>query len=165
MKKQKIIGMALLLFWMIVIFYYSAQPAAESSELSEGVVAGLQKMGKDIFILERLLSWEELETFVRKTAHVMEYAILGGLVFFNIKNWLINKKNTFYLFLGTTICALYAASDELHQYFVPGRSCQLSDVLLDTIGAFGGSCIILVIIVSFQNHQKVKKTEKNKNYS
>ena len=35
-------------------------------------------------------------------------------------------------------CALYAVSDEIHQLFVSGRSCQLTDVLLDSAGAFVG---------------------------
>lgn len=34
--------------------------------------------------------------------------------------------------------ALYAASDEFHQLFVPGRSGQISDVLLDSAGVCFG---------------------------
>lgn len=33
---------------------------------------------------------------------------------------------------------LYAASDELHQYFVPGRACQLRDVVIDGLGVLIG---------------------------
>ncbi len=32
------------------------------------------------------------------------------------------------------ICFLYAISDELHQYFVPGRACRLLDIFIDTSG-------------------------------
>ena len=32
------------------------------------------------------------------------------------------------------ICSLYALSDELHQYFIPGRFASFSDWLLDIIG-------------------------------
>ena len=42
------------------------------------------------------------------------------------------------MFLPWLIAALYAASDEIHQLFVPGRSGQLSDVILDSAGALAG---------------------------
>lgn len=41
---------------------------------------------------------------------------------------------------------LYACSDELHQYFVPGRSCQFKDVLIDTFGVITGIMLSMVII-------------------
>lgn len=37
--------------------------------------------------------------------------------------------------LGAIITILYGMSDEIHQYFVPGRCCSLSDLLSDGIGA------------------------------
>ena len=38
--------------------------------------------------------------------------------------------------------ALYAATDEVHQLFVPGRSGQVSDVLLDSAGAIAGLALL-----------------------
>lgn len=35
-------------------------------------------------------------------------------------------------------CILYAISDEVHQVFVPGRGAQVTDVLIDSFGAFIG---------------------------
>lgn len=37
----------------------------------------------------------------------------------------------------------YASTDELHQYFVPGRSARLFDVGLDTLGVLTGIYIYL----------------------
>jgi len=37
---------------------------------------------------------------------------------------------------------LYAVSDEIHQYFVPGRAMQARDVLIDTAGVLLGFCIV-----------------------
>ena len=39
-------------------------------------------------------------------------------------------------------CALYGATDEIHQYFVPGRSCDVFDWIADAVGA-GASAWIL----------------------
>lgn len=49
------------------------------------------------------------------------------------------------MFLPWFIAALYAASDEIHQLFVPGRSGQLSDVILDSAGALAGVAAFTVL--------------------
>lgn len=49
------------------------------------------------------------------------------------------------MFLPWLIAALYAASDEIHQLFVPGRSGQLSDVILDSAGALAGVAAFTVL--------------------
>ena len=38
------------------------------------------------------------------------------------------------VWLALLATSLYGASDEWHQYFVPGRSCELGDWLADTTG-------------------------------
>ena len=43
--------------------------------------------------------------------------------------------------LAILICVLYAASDEIHQIFVPGRSCRVMDILLDSFGSISGIII------------------------
>lgn len=54
-----------------------------------------------------------------------------------------NKHNSMWSFLvrAELFCALYACSDELHQYFVPGRSCRFFDVCVDSAGAFCGALL------------------------
>ncbi|MDC0977727.1 VanZ family protein [bacterium] len=41
----------------------------------------------------------------------------------------------YYGALTIGISTLYGISDELHQFFIPGRDCSISDVLVDIIGA------------------------------
>lgn len=75
---------------------------------------------------------------LRKTAHVTEYALLALLFWRACRqpvrhdprpwNWPQAR-----LALGLT--ALYAATDEFHQLFVPGREARVHDVALDTCGA------------------------------
>jgi VanZ family protein len=45
--------------------------------------------------------------------------------------------------LALALTVLYAASDEWHQTFIPNRSGQLADVLVDTAGAL---TVLLVIL-------------------
>jgi VanZ family protein len=73
------------------------------------------------------------DTILRKGAHLTEYAVLGGLL---------------YRALGREPLALavgiaYAATDELHQYFVRGRHASPVDVAIDAVGVAAGMLILL----------------------
>lgn len=63
---------------------------------------------------------------LKKIAHVSEYAVLYALIFRSTGG----KWATSYL-----LTAIYAASDEFHQYFVPGRTATLLDLGFDASGA------------------------------
>ena len=55
------------------------------------------------------------------------------------------------MFLITiAICFLYAVSDEIHQYFVPGRACRLFDVLIDTSGS-AFFCLVYYVYTKITN--------------
>ena len=81
--------------------------------------------------------------------HLIEYAGLGLLayVFFAVR-----AKRAF--LFAVLFSVLYAASDELHQYFVPGRTCEFWDFFMDTCGIFV-SCLFM----SFLEKKKLIKIE------
>lgn len=79
---------------------------------------------------------EKIHLAVRKTAHFVEYSILGLLIWRLIHfdpAWAAFRSWEFLTAL--LLAALYAASDEFHQSFVPGREAAVQDVLLDSCGA------------------------------
>jgi len=87
----------------------------------------------------------EYDFFLRKMAHITEYFILTFLLYRAFSGSF--KMNTFRLFIYPAVFSLlYAISDEIHQYFVVGRSCSSRDVLIDAIG-----------IISFYIFIKIKK--------
>lgn len=53
------------------------------------------------------------------------------------------------LIMSILLSFLYACTDELHQIFVPGRSAQFRDILIDTLGASFGATITHLIIKLF----------------
>jgi hypothetical protein len=65
---------------------------------------------------------------LRKLAHAAEFAVLGFLLLRAL------GQEPAALALGIA----YAASDELHQHFVPGRQGSVLDVLLDSVGVAAG---------------------------
>lgn len=96
--------------WMALIYVVSAQPT-------------LPTVGE---------AW--LDRLVKALSHSAEYAILAILV---ARPALATRsrlsRNQVVPLLG--LCFLYACSDEVHQYFVPGRVADVLDVAADTLGA------------------------------
>lgn len=117
----------LMLLWMFLIFLMSSFDATESANQSNFIV----NIITDIFKIENI---ELLSFIIRKLAHFTEYLILGFLTINMLNKNDISKK---YL-LSILICIIYATSDEIHQIFVPGRACQIRDVLIDSIGSITG---------------------------
>ncbi|MBS5430148.1 MAG: VanZ family protein [Lachnospiraceae bacterium] len=155
MKKQTVL-LVFTLLWMAVIFGFSAKPAEESADMSLSVGRWIGQA-----FVPAYDGWDEgkQETFaekidhpVRKCAHASEYAVLGMLLAPLFLTWGTDKNQNpaqgkrILAAAGTGI--LYAASDEFHQLFVPGRSGQITDVLIDSGGLLAG-ILLVVLIKSF----------------
>ncbi len=85
--------------------------------------------------------------------------ILGVLSFLAVISY---EKLLFVLRLATScaVCLLYAASDEIHQLFVPGRSGEVRDVMIDFSGAVLGIALSMLVFLLICRIKK-KRTEKN----
>ena len=126
----------LLLLWGI--FSFSAQTGSESGGLSQAVSRWLADIlnlisGKGLSsgALDALA--KSLEFWVRKGAHMSEYALLCWSAALPM---LVYRVPDRLRRLGVPLfCALVAASDEFHQSFVPGRTAALRDVGIDLLGA------------------------------
>ena len=57
---------------------------------------------------------------------------------------LVKGKNKKFIFIAIAFAIIYAISDEIHQFFVPGRACALQDVLIDTTGILFASLFYVV---------------------
>ncbi|MBI4856666.1 MAG: VanZ family protein [Acetobacterium woodii] len=145
MEKKKIIMIAvwvLTFVWMGIIFYLSNQPAVQSSHLSSGITKRFVNIIENFVPAINNLEFESLETCIRKNAHFIAYLVLGVLALVSLKLSNIKKAALLALF----ICVSYAISDEFHQLFVFGRSCQFSDVLIDTAGALLGILLAITVV-------------------
>ena len=87
---------------------------------------------------------------VRKMAHLTEYMALG---FFLSLTCLAFKK-TIYPWTILLTGLLIASLDEILQLFSPGRSSQISDVILDTFGVFLGLSVVYVLKKWIGNRNK-----------
>lgn len=158
-KNKSVVWFIITVVWMTVIFCFSAQPADVSTDTSlhvgmaigHMIVPGFSEMQKE----EQIDYAEKIEFPVRKTAHATEYAILGCLLT-NLCLSLSMKKASMW---GWLMGSAYAATDEFHQLFVPGRSGQITDVMLDSVGCLVG-CLLTCLILHLQKNMHLSKTAK-----
>ncbi len=132
MKRKRIISIILLIIWMILIFVMSSFPGNDSSNQSNFIV----NIIANIFNINNLST---LSFIIRKLAHVTEFLILG-LLFTNVVH-LYNKHN----YWGIVYSFLYAICDEIHQYFIPDRACQITDMFIDLFGIILGFLLYKLI--------------------
>lgn len=139
--------------WMILIFYLSHQPSSSSKELSSGVMMLVINTLNKAIPVE--LDLDIFHQFVRKSAHFFAYFILGVLILRALKNYRVNdmKKIGFALIL----CIVYASSDEIHQLFIPGRSGEVRDVIIDSTGALTGLFIYWLFVKLLKKRQQPSK--------
>jgi VanZ family protein len=86
--------------------------------------------------------------FMRKCAHLTEYAVLA-LLLWRVLRQPVRKDPRPWRWvdagLAILFVAIYAASDEIHQVFVPNREGRIADVLIDTSGALIGMLLLWTI--------------------
>ncbi|HIV17200.1 MAG TPA: VanZ family protein [Candidatus Alectryocaccobium stercorigallinarum] len=121
-----------------MIFNFSSQTSIESSSLSRKVTKGIVMLVDEITNSD----WseeeidarvEKYEYYVRKGAHMTEYAILAFSVMLPLRACGLKGFSLF--FMTMLICGGFAATDEYHQMFVSGRAAALKDVFIDCTGA------------------------------
>jgi len=146
--KRKRVFLFLTLLIMMVIFYLSNQTAAVSGNLSGSLAQELEitpeinELGATVYPIFGLP--------LRKWAHIGIFAALG----FSCYGWLDN------IYKAMIVSYLYACSDEIHQLFIEGRSCQFSDTLVDGIGiviGIVGFLLIEFLIKKIKLHKQLKE--------
>ncbi|MDB8793553.1 VanZ family protein [Romboutsia sp. 1001216sp1] len=150
---RKKIFLILAILWMCVIFYMSNQPSHISSAQSSGVINVLSNVPVIGDAIDIMMVNGIAQFVIRKSAHMFSYAILAILWFMSIYESNKYIKKTFITSLFFTF--IYACTDEVHQLFIPGRSGEIRDVLVDSTGAIIGLCV-LVIIIKFVNKKSYK---------
>lgn len=95
-------------------------------------------MGLIFYLSSKSLLLPKMLSDTDKIIHAFVYFILAVLLYFSFLKSGLRK----YLLLITMIIAVsYGVSDELHQYYVPGRVASIGDVIADSFGALLGSFV------------------------
>jgi VanZ family protein len=112
-----------------------AQPSTRSPLIRWGPAVLIMSV---IFSLSSIPSYSlpdfgSQDLLIKKLGHAAGYALLSGSI-----HWGLGRYNIKGIALAWLFSVLYAAGDELHQSFVPGRMASLVDVGIDAGGAFLG---------------------------
>ena len=149
MKKKRVITLILIIAWMILVFFLSNQSADDSETLSQGVLRTILKLfnlkGETLIITENL---------IRKFAHLALYTLGGILIFMHVKTY--NLEDNSKVILTQVIGTTYALTDEFHQLFILGRSGEVRDILIDSLGIAIGMLVIVMI-------DKIRKKKEGSN--
>ena len=137
----------LVLAIMAAIFWFSAQPATESADLSASFARRLFLFFRPALAVYNDEQWQALllatGLYIRKAAHFTEFFALGV----SLRLWFAALgKPRRALLPAWCVATLYAATDELHQMFVDGRGPALLDVAIDSLGALCGAALVALCL-------------------
>lgn len=125
------------IMWAIVIFTLST--GEFSSDNTKSILETLMNFlfpNISIDAIPRLNHW------IRKMGHWSEYFIFAVLIYHGFRAQ--QKRTWHWSWAALTLCLVtgYAFLDELHQFFVPSRTADIRDSLLDTMGGICGLSLI-----------------------
>ena len=144
---------------MYLIYSFSAQTGEVSGALSYEVSYQIVETKNEVLnenktYDELAYSASSIEFYVRKAAHMTEYAVLSVLIMLALI--VDGLKGTRLPVISAIIATVFAATDEFHQRFVPGRYGCLRDVLIDAAGSIIGLMIAYVIYKNMCKHKENK---------
>ncbi len=134
MNKNSIIPWALVAINASALFYASSQPVEKSREMSSKVTTAIIRTLEEVYPeIQSEINFSDVHKKVRKSSHFVLYLMLGFLVANAFK-----KNGEEKLAYSLLICVLISMLDETYQLTVPGRGGQVTDVIIDTLGATTG---------------------------
>lgn len=156
-KTLRILFAILSILVMGLIFYFSSQNGAESSETSGTVT----RLVLSIFVKGfRFMTSSDQQYLIgkyghliRKLAHFSEFAALGFSCFGFLVTFesVVKRKG---VVLSVLWGILYACSDEFHQMFIASRGPGIIDVLIDTSGVLFGTMLMLILTFCVEHFLK-----------
>ena len=144
MNTRKILSTILVIIWMITIFYFSHQQGTGSSNTSKKVamiIVNIYDIKNEMSEQQKEDAAIAIDPIVRKLAHYSIYMV-GGVLLINCAYAYVKEDKRAVLY-SSIMGVIYAASDEIHQLFVGGRSGRIADVAIDSIGVFTGIAVFL----------------------
>lgn len=150
MKRKKIVYILLVLLCMLIIFTFSSKNSTSSNSTSKGLINNILNVYEKITD-NNIDKAKLIDTFnypVRKLAHYSIYFFLGIFVYELMLLTKVKHKKIF----AVIICFIYASFDEVHQLFVIGRTGQVRDVFIDTLGSI--SAIFLIGLMKTRKNRE-----------
>lgn len=148
------------LLLLFMIFGFSAQEGEASGSLSLQISLALVRLASPLLPASMseeamLMRAETIHFLVRKAAHMTEYFLLALSLQLPLSAWfsrLLPYPRR--ILIGFFCTAIFAALDEFHQTFVPGRSGNFTDVCIDSTGAAIASLFLFLLYTVYRKKQE-----------
>ncbi|MBU3189427.1 VanZ family protein [Clostridium bowmanii] len=153
-KTKTIVKVLLCVIWLSIIFYNGTRQGEVSQKSSEEVikVASMVMKVPKVTIDKPNIQFSNLNYYVRKNAHFFQYFIFGIFLCAAIKNF--NLYKTSKIFLVLFLMLFFPVMDEFIQKFVPGRTSNIIDIIIDFSG---GTLAMILTNISYKLSSKFKK--------
>ena len=138
--RSELIPWLWVVLWMLVIFLFST--SVFSGDNTSRIIGPILKWISPEISNESIAF---VQFFLRKTAHIIEYAFLAILLCNAIVRRLKEFSAKVLIVRSVFISLIYAASDEWHQSLSAGRIGSLMDISIDGVGALFGALSFLWI--------------------
>ncbi len=149
----KILFTGIVLFSVVFVFYHSNKVGAVSGEMSLRVQSMLNAL-----LAKAGLGIELSHTAVRKLGHLAEFANLG---FWSLLALRVYTKRLFaHISWPLLFCLGVAVCDEFVQLYVPGRSSEVRDVIIDFAGSLAGAAVALVLVLALRGFFALLQTDR-----
>ncbi len=129
--RESLTAFAPLIVWVGVIFYLSS--SSGSMTATSRFIRPMLELVFPYASEEALLTYH---FYIRKFAHITEYAVLGLFAARAFLLWSFTYRVRFAFAISLVLTVLIAIGDEFNQSFDPSRTSSSGDVLLDCLGGF-----------------------------
>lgn len=171
MKKaiKVIILLSIAVIWMICIYKLSGMNSKNSNGKSTDIIAlfiedtleitneyGITNSNPNAQKLARVS--QLINAPMRKVIHTTVYFVLAFFVMILLNIIFDHKKYLLTLIIAVVLCIGFAMLDEYHQTFVEGRTGQILDVCIDSVGAICGVLFYSTYQIVYVNGVKKGRT-------
>lgn len=158
LKRKIIVKFLLCVIWLGIIFYNGTRQGEISQRSSKQVVKIVcMFMNIPSATSNRIsIKFSDVNYYVRKNAHFFQYLILSILLCTVVKQIKLHKSSEIFLLLFLLL--LFPVMDEFIQKFIPERTSNIFDIILD----FSGGVLGMLILNVLGSANYLKKISKNK---
>lgn len=149
-KGKTILVILLCVVWLGLIFYNGTRQGEISQKSSKqfiNVVSRFMKVPSE-GVDQPGIKFSDVNFYVRKNAHFFQYLVLSILMCSTVSHFKLCKSSK--IFLLPFLLLFFPVIDEFIQKFIPGRTSNIFDVIIDFSGGILGMLI-------FKIHYKVHK--------
>jgi VanZ family protein len=153
--KTIVIGI-LCVAWLAVIFYNGTRQGEVSQRSSKEIVKVISKfINISPVAAERAsIKFRNANFYVRKNAHFFQYLVLSILICAGVRQLKVCKSSE--IFLVLFLLLLFPVADEFIQKYIPGRSSNILDIIIDFSGGVLGMFVFKIVFRSSKSQLKTK---------